>query len=324
MKGGWSLFSRDVDKYPLWAWIVGGMTAPLAYLAGRDSWLVVLAVGAACCALCRLVLWTADRQSIHARWYCVVQVIWLAVISQEITGWTAQCWPTGNGFPLVPLTLLVLATFAAWDGAERASRTGSVLFWFLALLYGIILASGIQNLEWEYLRPDIELPSPLLIVVFLIPAVASFLPSPKRGGSAALALVLLFSVAVSVLTVGTLSQQVAQASPLPFYEFSKSLSLFGIAERFEAFVSVALTIGFFSVLSFLLSAAGHLTELVLPGKGRAGVLLTAVVAGLFMVVLPKIPALLLACLSTLLWTVLPLAIAGFQGLKKSKKTKKTP
>lgn len=318
------MFSRDVGKYPLWAWIIGGMSAPLAYLAGRDSWLTVLVVGVVCCVLCRLVHLAADIQAEHSRWYCAVQVIWLAVISREIGGWTAQCWPTGNGFPLVPITLLVLATFAAWDGAERASRTGSVLFWFLVLLYGIILASGVQNLELAYLKPDIKLPSPLLIVVFLIPAAASFLPSEKRGSSIALGAVLLLSVAVSMLTAGTLSLQVAQSSRLPFYEFSKSLSLFGIAERFEAFVSVALTIGFFSLLAFLISAAGHLTERVLPGRGRAGVLITAGLAGTLMVLLPKIPALLLACLSIMLWGFLPLILAGYQGIKKSKKTQKNP
>ena len=316
------MHSRKVEKYPLWAWIIGGISAPLAYLAGHDSWLVVLTVGVVCSALCRLVLWSADRQGASGRWYCIIQAVWLAVISREIAEWTAQCWPTGAGFPVVPLTLLVLATFAAWDGAERASRAGSVLFWFLALLYGIILASGVQNIKFSYLLPDMDLPSPMLIVAFLLPAVAAFLPCEERGSSAGLAGIVVFAVAVSVLTSGTLSLQVAQASSLPVYEFSKSLSLFGVAERFEAFVSVALTIGFFSLHSFLLSAAGHLTECALPGKGRAGVLVTAVLAGGLMLLSPKIPELILVCFSIFLWGVLPLALAGYKGLKMSKKTEK--
>lgn len=308
---------------PLWAWVVSGLSAPLAQTAARSSWPGVIALGVIGCAASCLVLHMAEKGIYTGRWYCLLQCVWLAAISGEIAQWSEDCWPTGTDFPVVPLTLLVLAVFAAWDGAERASRIGGVLFWFLALLYAIILGAGTENLKLKYMQPVWEMPEANLVVLFLLPVTAGLLPSEKRGGSIALAGLITFAVVVSLWTAGTLSYPVAQNLSQPFYEYSKSMSLLGVAERFESFASVALTMGYFTLLSLLLSAAGHLTEKAFPGKGRVGIVSATITAGAIMAFAPKIPQIYLAVCAILAWVILPLITGRMIAIKKSKKNEKS-
>lgn len=314
---------RKVKSAPLWAWVVSGLSAPLAQTAARSSWSGVIALGVIGCAACGLVLHMAKRGSYTGRWYCLLQCVWLAVISGEIARWSEDCWPTGADFPIAPLTLLVLAVFAAWDGAERASRIGGVLFWFLALLYAIILGAGTENLKIEYMQPVWEMPEANLLVLFLLPAVAGLLPRERHSGSLTQAGLIVFAAVVSLWTAGTLSYPIVKNLRQPFYEYSRSMSLLGVAERFESFTSVALTMGYFTLLSLLLSAAGHLTENAFPGKGRVGTVSAAISAGAIMAFVPQIPQIYLAICAALVWVILPLITGRMIAIKKSEKNEKS-
>ena len=112
----------------------------------------------------------------------------------------------------------------------------------------------------------------------------------------------LFTV-LSLFTVGTLSQGVAETVSWPFYESGKSLSIFGVAERFEAFISVASTMGYFALYSLLLSALGHMAQHTF-GRGKAGIICGAAASGVFML-LPALPPVVVSMGVLTLWILLP-------------------
>ena len=312
-----ALQRHKVKTAPLWAWIFSGISAPLAHVAGQSSWLAVLIFGAVCSVASYCTLVRADKYAYHAGWYSAVQTLWIAVVSGVVAQWSVQCWPTAHGFPMVGVTLLVLAVFTAWDGAERASRCTGVLFWLLALLYAVILAAGTQNLKMRYMAPTIQSVAPLIVMLLLIPATASFLPCEKRASVVPLTVIALFGTVVALWTVGTLSPNVTTRLPDPFYTFTRSLSLFGVAERFESLASVALTMGYFSLLTLMLCCVYHLTDSVFPEKGKTGVTAAAGLTLVIMISGAKVPELILSLGSVLLWILLPIFLP-----RKQKKVEK--
>lgn len=290
------------------------------YTAGMN-WLMILLGGAFCLLLtwCNLVL--HEGEICKRKWYCVVQFLFVTAVTAVSARWTAQTWPTGTAFPVVPLALLLIAMFSVWHGAWRASGVGGVVFWMILLLFAIVLTAGIQSVKLQYLAPRLEEQGSPLFLVFLFPAVITFLP--REGATCytkTLLAALVLGLVLSVLTVGTLSSRMAVKDPFPFYTFSKSLSLLGVAERFEALVSVALTLGQFCLLSMLLGCAGHLAHTVQPGKGRAGVAVCAVSAASLMVFAGEIPPDWLGGGALLFWGILPLIFRNTVSAKKRKKS----
>lgn len=315
---------NKVNAATLGAWLFAAMTAPLSQIGTGMPWPFVLAVGAVCGILCWSIHCMSNGDCFQAKWYCFVQLLFLAIVTGAAASWTADCWPTGNAFPVVPLVLLAVASASAWDGAARASRTGGVVFWFVALLYAIILAAGVKNQRVEWLRPEWDFGGSVLVFVFLIPTAATFLPGEKgRGYGIALFAILTFGLAATLLTAGTISPAVVKEMTFPFYEYSKSLSLFGVAERFEAFVSVALTMGYFSLLSLFLSGAYHLAEALGKGAGRYGIVFCAGAAAMIMVLLSGNVMTWLLIPAALLWGVLPFGVHAARRIKKSKKGEKS-
>lgn len=315
---------NKINAVTLGAWLFAAITAPLAQIGAGAPWLYVLAVGAICGVLCWCIHSLSGGDCCTAKWYCLVQLLFLAIATGAITNWTADCWPTGSTFPVVPLVLLALAAASAWDGGIRASRTGGVVFWFVALLFVIILAAGVKNQRTEWLRPEWELGDGRLIFVFLIPAVATFLPREKgKGYGITFLAVLFFGLAATLLTIGALSPKVAKGMAFAFYEYSKSLSLLGVAERFEAFVSVALTMGYFALLSLLLSGAYHLTETLGKGSGRYGILFCVAAAAICIGFYPIGTQIWLPMCAVLLWGVLPFGVHAVEKIKKSKNGEKS-
>ncbi len=302
------LQDKKVNSYSLWAWIFAGVSAPIAHHAGQSSWLATLIAGLLCSIACAIVVAVADRRSCRGGWYSAVQTLWIALVTGLLARWSVSSWPTAAGFPVVGLTLLVLAAFAAWDGATRASHCCSALFWLLALLYAVILVAGTQNLKLQYMMPTAQPFSLMQVVVFLLPALAGFLPCSKRLKVLPLAGVVIFATVLTLWTVGTLSMPVTTQLEEPFYQFSRSLSFSGVSERFESILSVAMTMGYFALFAFLLSAVYHLTERAVPGKGRGGVIVAAVLAATIMVFIEKMEEWVLVVGCVVLWILLPLVV----------------
>lgn len=298
------------------------MTAPLAFMAGRNTWTTVLLIGVAGSIVCWAVLKWIDNIQRTPPWYCVLQLVWLGIISGYMARWVNQCWPTAADTPLVSLVVLALAVLASKDGVGQACRAGCVLFIFLCLLYGAVIVSGSRDIKIRYLDPDPELPDAWLVAVFLLPLTVQFLPADKRLQKLPLLAIPLIATVLAVLTVGTLSIGISRQMQLPFYEFSKSLSLFGVVERFESFVCVALTVGFFSLQMVLLSASRQLSRNLWPQKDWVGFAGTVALSGGVAIIDVDPAPYLFPIISAFLWVVLPVIAGKIFREKMSKNPKK--
>lgn len=318
------MFHNEVPRYQLAAWLFVAISAPIIQLVGRNGWLAVAAVGTVCLGLCWLVTLTPARQITQQKWFCILQLPVIVLVAAEFAKWSVDCWPTGTDFPVVPLTLLTLAVFSALHGAAGASRVPSVLFWFLAILYGIVLAAGSKNIKVQWLQPSWELPGEGLLLTLLLPSVAVLLPREKgRAMQLVFPVILLFLTAAALWTVGTISPMVAKEVSWPFYESSKSLNLLGVAERFESLVSVAMTLGYFSLYSLLLSAAGSAGECIKPGWGKWAVIACGIATAALTLLMIHTAQGLLVIITLIAWCFLPI-FGGFTELwEKSKKGEKS-
>ena len=310
--------SRNTESRQLGAWLFAGLSAPLAQFTGGMCWQTVAVVALTCLIGC----WLLGRIACTpGKWMSLLEGAWLAVVLAVIGRWVSGSWPSGNVFPAVPLTLLALGAGSACRGTGPAARAGSTVFWQVALVYSGVVAAGVGQVEMgERAAFDTKLDL-RLVVSLLIPALAVFLPGdwgklPVR----AVAGIWGFAVLLSVLVTGALSLQVAMDSDMPLYEWVKGLTLAGTLQRFEALVSVALTMGWFALASFVLCVAGQLADNVKGGSYGKGVWGVAVVAGLIMVSNVQINPALMVAGCVVLWGVVPAMMAVFCGNKKLKKS----
>lgn len=310
--------SRNVESQQLGAWLFTGMTAPLAQFAGKTGWqTVVLAVFA-----CLAVSWLLGRTTrITGRWISILEILWLVIVLAVVGRWICGSWPSGNVFPAVPLTLLALGAFSASRGRETAARAGSTVFWLVALVFSIVAAAGLGEVGLESLGDIDSGFDPRLAVISLTPALTVFLPG--EGSEVPLKVVAAvwgFAVLMTVLVTGALSLPVAVGLDMPLYEWVKGLRIAGTLQRFEALVSVALTMGWFALVSFVLHIGGELAENLKAGGKIGGVWSIAAASGLIMVSRTQMGAgtVLYGCV--LLWIAVP-GVAVFVRKNKIEKSK---
>ncbi len=280
-------------------WLLAAVAAPLAQTDSSSSWLAVLLVGGVCLGIC----WGLER--IHDQpspWLWVVQWFWLSLILGEFLHWTMYCWPDYQSYHAVPLVLLVLAAWLAGKGEEQASRAGSAMFWLLVLLFGAVLLSGAKEIQLENVRPVWQMKNAALITVILIPAMGIGLKGKASGRKRwILALGFLFAF----VTTGVLTVSAAEKADSAFYEMSRSIRLLGTVERFESLVAAGMTMGYFVLLSFLLSTCAEGAEQIKQGKGRWGVWSNAVLTALWFIWGFRLSSTVLALGTMLTWVVLP-------------------
>lgn len=300
------MFQKKVEAGTLAAWLIVAMSAPFALLAGKFDWLGLTVAAVITGILCRLVTGLQIQRLCRSRIFCAVQFLFLAVLLAFFADWSQDVWPTGRDFPVVPLTLLALAVLSAYRGTQGASRVGGALFWLIVGLYGVLLVFGSRNLQVDFLRPEYDAPGAEALLVLLLPAVIQFIPREiKPALHWSVFLVDGLFVVLSLWTIGGLSRQVASDVVWPFYEAGKSVSVLGVAERLEAFISVAATIGCYGLFSMLVSAMANLAEGVHPGWGRYGAIVAGVIAAAILLFTPGVSAILLLFGAILLWCVVP-------------------
>ena len=299
------------------AWLAVAMSAPCALLAGKSDWLGLAVAVMFSGVFCWAATGKTNQSAQAMKWYCILQYLFLIPSLAFFTRWSQDAWPTGRDFPVVPLTLLFLAALASYRGAQGACRVSSVLFWLIAALYGILLTFGSKGLKMAYLKSAYGAVNMQFLFVLLIPAVIRFIPrehSPILRWSGLL--VGLAFVILSLWAVGCLSAPVAKILPWPFYEAGKSVGVLGAAERLESLISVAATVGFFSLYSLLLSAAGHLGENIRSGLGGKAVVAAGAVCAMLTCIPVEIPVTLMVLLGVFLWGILPFVAGRFTVAKK--------
>ena len=166
------------------------------------------------------------------------------------------------------MILLALAGTAARTGARTGARLGAVLWVGLAVLLGGLLACAMAVFSWSKLTASHGLTWGWTeaAALGLAPAALLCLPREEPGGLRwGFWLAAGLGAAASVVACGVLgSLRVRLQQPL--YDMVRGVNVLGIAERLEALLSAALSVGFFCALS-LLCAVG--TSVVRPWLARS-------------------------------------------------------
>lgn len=280
---------KDDKKHSLW--YTAALLTPVTHAASALSWPSALAMGLAA-LLGKFTQWGSG-------WLLTVQKVWAAVMAGVVLGWSGYYWDGLAFGKIAPLILLALALWTI-SVPGKASRIGCVLLWPLVLLLSVVLITGLSEIRPAYLKPDWHFPSFHLLALLLVP--------PLRGKGASWKLPLA-ALAVSIITAGVLSPKVSASVHSGVYELSRSLSLLGVAERFESLVAAAITLGFYSFITYLL----EMREEGEPVWGYGGI-----AALIYLCEIP-LQGWILAAGSVLFWLLLPHAAVHKKISKNGKK-----
>lgn len=288
-------------------WLLTALAAPIARIASGCSWLTVLAVGAVCLGLC----WGVEHLGKPAgKFFSGVQWLWLGFVIGMTLGWTADCWKDGENSPVIGASLLLLAAWTASKGEDVGRRAGNLLRFFLVVLIGGVLLSGLGDIRLSNLRPRWRMNTAYIVTLFLLPAAAAWSGCAGRGGKSKLAL-LLFAAGTAAVATGVLSGGYASGQVSAFYELSRSTELLGTARRFESLAGLGMTLGYYVFLTLLLTMAGKWAERAFPGKRTLGIWLGAA-GGMLAYLTGAFNDRALALGSVAVWIILP-AFAGLLG-----------
>lgn len=279
-------------------WILTAMAAPVIQAASNCSWPVVLVIGVLCLGICAgMERFDVGRNP--GKWIGSVQWLWMLLVISEFMHWVMFYWPVNQNYHALPILLLALAAYASAGGAERAARAGAAMRWFLLLLIGAVLLSGIGEVDLENLAPSWDIQTAHLVTVMLLPAMGISLSNTKQKTA-----ILLFAVLVSAVTVGVLSMTLISQMEAPFYEMSRSLTLLGIGQRFESLVAAGVTLGYYVLLSYLVTVTANAWEM--GKRHNRSVWITAVFVALVFLSGMRLNSRILALGTIGVWVVLPI------------------
>ena len=295
-----------ITSTQLYTWLIVAMSAPLAVAASGSGWLANLLAGVVCTLICVCVLGIVRSKALP-KWFLAVESLWLIPVLIALTSKTGNMWPDAGSGKLIPVVLLVLGAWSASGDLRRGIGAGVTLIWIIAVMYGFVCTAAVKDIQVKWLIPpnmDFDLE---LMFIYLLPLVVILLPC-ERKNAWGIWLIPSLGVLFSVLTSGVLSAGLASELENPFYEMSKSLSLFGVARRFEALVASVVTLGWFGLISMILHAISNL--------GKGAVWGAAIAAGVAILCELTIATDILAVGSVLFWVILPVATQGIGKIKK--------
>lgn len=309
---------QPIGERQRWAWLAAGASAVTATSLCGVGWLWVL-LGTAIAAGLWLLLDRTLRPCglaplLPAAFggFGRVLAVLTAAFGVAALAWAAnlavRAFPLEDGGPVLGWTLLALAAWGSWKGGAACARCAGVLCLFLLILYGMVAGFAVPEVTWLYLRPAGPGETVWLVLgLFLLPSGIFAVPCRRRrrGGPWPWVLLLpLGAAALAAVTAGVLSPELAAIPATPLYLAAQSVSLFGVMERIEPLLSVAMTMGIFCLMASLACAVGALGNQIRPGRwtGPLGCLLAAALMGPVRLV----PLWMVAAGALLFWGLVPL------------------
>lgn len=288
---------HQISERQRWLWLLSGLSVCIAARGCGLGWLWVLAGGfltAIYYIYMDRTLRPAGLAALLPRVFgkggkavAAVTLIWTVLLMAWAAGLADAAFPMVDGFPALGWVMLALAAWGSRKGAAACARCAGVLCLFLLVLYGVVVIFAVPDVQLSSLRPlgawtnGVE-----ALGLCLLPASVWYVPCKKSRKEPTWGLGILMVLAITALvavTAGVLSPALAAALPAPLYMLGQSVSLFGVLERIEPLLSVAMTMGVFCLLSSMACACQCLGEQVKKspwiGAGScvaAGVLMGAV------------------------------------------------
>jgi hypothetical protein len=299
-----------------WLWaLLGGLCAALFYIL--IEWLLRLTGGSLAAAAERAAGKTAGRVIL------LLEALWTLLAAARAAGLGAWAFPEDAARPLAAPVLLALAVWAAMQSPGAGARCAAAISGLLAAVFGVLLLSALPDLRAENLRPWGSARGGAAAFAALLFPAAALCARPdgdsRLSGDASAALALM-AAAASLAAAGCLSPALAAAEPLPFYALVKSLTVFGVLERFEPLYSAAVLASGFCLVSLLLDAGAALLRRA-GSFDRASALPLLLYLPLFALSSPaaRISEEIWAVGATVFWGILPVLTLVIVLLKKVRK-----
>ena len=304
---------NNIPTAQLRSWLLVAAVPAILSIVGRNGWLTVLLMAFGCGALCFCVL--TSRIERFPKWLCILELAWLTVFLGGIAKISGSCWEETVPIPII---LLLLAAYVSCKGAHQSARMGATLLWLVIPVLGLVFLTGASDINIKWIPTKLELPDGALMALLLLPCVSIFLPKEQKALRSTSLILGVVAIGCSLLMYGTMGSAVARTAPNSFFEFSKGVTLFGVAERFESLVACALTGGVFALLVFILSAIYHLAEKIFPRIGKYSVWPCAIAAAGIMCILPN-NHFWMAVGGVIFWGFLPIVAQGIERRKNIEK-----
>ena len=294
-------------------WLLSFAVTAGAALCGHMSWLPTLVGGLGAILLYELRLKRPVGKVPGL--IAALQVLWLAVPLAVFAAVARDLFPDASNEVYVPLVVLALSWLLARHPRDGVLACCVIVAYFLLAAVAVVCVFSLPGLQWRWLSPSFDWMEALTALAFAGGgmALSSAVPGVKPGKLWRW-IAFLCPAVIAAVVAGSLSEPLARQQDAAFYTLSRSISLFGVVERFEALVASCLTLGLCSACALLLHAARQL----IPSKGRDGVtafLCLAALGGTFLRISPMIPVLA----TILIWVLLPL----IRIRKKSKNCEKS-
>ena len=289
-------------------WLLSCFAAAGAALCGRFDWLSALAAGTVGALLCRCTRGELPRG------LRVLGALWLALPLGVLARAARDLFPDAAGSLYVPAVVLALAWLLARQSRGGLLACCAVVGFFVLGAVGLVSLCSLPKLTLRWLRPDPSL-NGFLCALALCSGGTLLLETGERPGPGWIWSAYLAPAALSALAGGCLSGPLAARQASAFYTLSRGVSLFGVAERFEALIAACLTLGLCSACALILRAAR--TAL----KTDWAVLLIPAALGLGII---PVPGVSVSVGTALFWLVFPAVFAQKRTCKKLlKKSKKS-
>lgn len=304
----------------LTAWLIVALSGPLLCVIGQSSWLTTLYAS----AICGILIWFVFHYGKDKLppWLSLLEMIWLSVVMGTLARQCDTCWEEASETPIIAATLLLLSMFAAIKGSKQSTRIGATLLWLVLPILAIVFFAGITEVRPQWVENRIEEPNGLLVSLFLAPSLLIYFPKRENDRKSLSGLLIALVITGTAWAIeATLGTATARQSNNAFYDFSKGVNLFGVAERFEALVACALTAGWFALFVLHFSTIYHWGECVFTQHSKWCVILSGGISLATLYIL-HIPQNLLTVGCLIFWVFLPIAAQGIGGIKKLQKKQK--
>lgn len=234
------------------------LTAALAMpagmlLAGIRPMDAVVGAAGACIILYSIARLAGRVPADHRlpRWYGALRCAWCAVCGAWVLALTRRLFPQAAGSWFVPAVLAALAAWVCGQDAAAHRRAGAVLWPFVLAMEALVAAFALPEVALgDLAAPPRAGACACALALCLLPGMAPLRRAKgKMGGFFALACAL--CAAPGAICIGMLGRAQASASPFALYDAAKSISVFGVMERFEVLLSGALAVSAFCALSWL-------------------------------------------------------------------------
>ena len=263
-------------------WRLGAALAPVSQLAAGCTWMEASAAVLLACLMQILLKSGKGKEKTSRSLAAVRRLLSAAGIISGMRLLNRYSPETGN--PWVPIILLILAAVTVRREKKGSIQGGIILLWLNGILFAAILLSGIteirwKNLAWEEIGFKWETACDLLGAL-LISGTGRPISGEKEPQISRLPWKALGAGAIlwGLCGQGILSAQIQRSVLDPLYEINRSTRLLGTLKRFESLSILAVMLGYYQWMVFLLTIGENSKD---NNEGKAGDWITVGLSILF-------------------------------------------